>query len=108
MFHQMEHAVAFGFLPRFLRALPAKPGRATAGPARRSIYLVIGLCGAHYTRAMPENDPRCRPAFDRRLIGRGRHLEIIDPDDVLEDLTAGMVPNVDAKLKMRLVLHGTR
>jgi hypothetical protein len=70
--------------------------------------LVISLCGAHYTRAVPENDPRCGPAFGRRLISRGRHLEIIDPDNVLEDLAAGMVPNVDAKLKMRLGLHGTR
>ena len=84
------------------------PSSDRPGPARRSLYSVIGLCGAHYTRAVPENDLGCRPAFDRRLIGRGRHLEIIDPDDVLEDLATGMVPNVDGKLKMRLVLHGTR
>ena len=46
------------------------------------------------------HDPRRGPTFHRRGIGRGCHLEIVGPGDMLHDLAADVVPHVDAILKM--------
>src|SRR5258707_7554784 len=60
----------------------------------------------HDARALPQRDPGRRPARHRCPVGRLRHLEVGHAGDVFDYAHAGLVPNVDAKSKMRLGFHG--
>jgi hypothetical protein len=61
---------------------------------------------AHHARALPQHDARCRPARDGGAVRRLRELEIVDAGDVVDDVVAGVIPNVDPELEMRLVFTG--
>jgi|SRR5438552_1321598 len=48
-----------------------------------------------------------RPASSRSsAAGDARELEIVDAGDVVDDVVAGVIPNVDPELEMRLVFTG--
>jgi hypothetical protein len=54
---------------------------------------------AHHARALPQHDARCRPARDGGAVRRLRELEIVDAGDVVNDVVAGVIPNVDPDWK---------
>jgi hypothetical protein len=54
-------------------------------------------------RALPQRNPRCRPARNGRPKGRFGYLEVVYPCDVFDDAVACVVPNVHVEGKMHLV-----
>ena len=59
----------------------------------------------HHSRALPERNLRLRPSQTCGPIGGNRRLEVIDPCNVLDDVVAGVVPDIDSKGEVGLGLH---
>src|SRR5262249_23135269 len=63
---------------------------------------------SHDPRALPQRDFFARLLLDRRPIGRDRDKVAVAAREVIDDVGARVIPNIDAKCKMGLFLHGLR
>src|SRR5207247_369288 len=76
----------------------------TLAPLRQgSLFRPIPL---HYPRALAKGDLCPRPSSYGCPIRRDRRLEVIDAGDMLHDVIAGRVPDIDPESEGGLGVHG--
>jgi hypothetical protein len=60
---------------------------------------------AHDALAVPQDDPTGGPALNGSPVEGFRPLVILNVDDMLDDVAAPDIPNIDAKLEMGFGRH---